>query len=296
MSTKDLGVDSRMRFTARSIVFTGLVAAVSLGAGVKPAYAFNVNQNNNFADLLNVLLGDTTGLSNFSGSVNGSSGAFGTFSGDPFGLGQGVALSTGNVVDLPGENTGDLRDNTDLSTPKPPAPMNIPGALFDTATLELSFDADATVEKLFFQYIFGSEEFLEFAGSIFNDFFTLELNGTNLALLDDSVGSDNFVRVNNLAASPSGAFSSQYVNNPAGPGTQTRLDGYTQPLTFAGDIITGTNTLKIQIADVSDPLLDSAVFIKAGTLGTRPVDPPEPPPTPPVDPPTPPVDPPEPPP
>ena len=266
-----------MRFTPQAAVVTGLVVTTSLSAVAKPAHAFTVTQNNTFTNLLSVLLGDTTGLSNFTGSVSGAAEAFGVFESDPFGLGQGVVLSTGQVIELPGENRGDQRDNTDLSTPSPPTPIREPNALFDIATLELSFDADETVETLFFQYVFGSEEFLEFAGTIFDDFFTLELNGTNLALLNNSVGSDNFVRVNNLAADESGPFSTEYINNPAGPGTLTRLDGYTQPLTFSGNIMTGRNTLRIQIADVSDPILDSAVFIKAGTLGiTNPVEPPPP--------------------
>lgn len=38
-------------------------------------------------------------------TLEGSAEAFGTFAGDPFGLGSGIILSTGRVEDLPGENT-----------------------------------------------------------------------------------------------------------------------------------------------------------------------------------------------
>src|SRR6476660_5795210 len=47
----------------------------------------------------------TTGGSGSTLSLSGSAAAFGTFDGDPFGLGKGVILSTGRVEDLPGENT-----------------------------------------------------------------------------------------------------------------------------------------------------------------------------------------------
>lgn len=250
-----------------------------------PAYAFTITQNNASDDLLNALLGtELTGLSNFNVSLSGNDYAFGLFENDPFGFGSGVALSTGRVVDIPGTNTADdlFSDGVDLSTPVNQTALS-QGALFDVATLEISFQADTTVNQLFFQYVFGSEEFLEFSGSQFNDFFTLELNGTNLARLNDSVGSTNLVSINNLTASPTGPFSSDFVNNPAGPGTVTKLDGFTKPLTFAGDVIKGaTNTLTITIADVSDDILDSAVFIQGGSLAVEPPSaeppPPEPPP------------------
>lgn len=262
-----------MRCLITKFAVAGLVTTTALSVSVSGAKAadFSVTQDDNFNDLLNVLLGDTTGLSSFSGSVEGDARAFGVFEDDPFGLESGVVLSTGLAEEIPGENTVDsgsfaLADlSTDLGEP------GIGSNTFDTATLTINFEADPTVENLFFQYVFGSEEFLEFAGSNFNDFFTLKLNGENLALLDDSIGTDDIVSINNLAntdVSPN-VFSSEYVDNPAAPGTLTKLDGYTVPLTFQGDVLTGLNTLEIQISDVADGVLDSAVFIKAGTLGTR---------------------------
>ena len=276
-----------MHFRTQFTLAIGLALSTGLSLVAEPAAAFTVTQNDDFNELLDVLLGDTTGLSNFSGSVSGDADAFGVFEDDPFGLGEGIVLSTGEVEDIPGENTEDgegatlTGDEADLSTAFDTSNPST-DALFDTATLEISFDADETVDALFFQYVFGSEEFLEFSGTEFNDFFTLELNGTNMALLEDSVGEDDFVRVNNLAESPDGEFSSEYIDNPEGEGTETKLDGYTTALTFEGEVETGTNTLKIEISDVSDAILDSAVFIQAGTLGvTEPEPVPEPTPEPP---------------
>jgi MYXO-CTERM domain-containing protein len=79
--------------------------------------------------------------------------------------------------------------------------------------------------------------------------------------------------VNNLAASPNGPFSPDLVLNPAGsPGLQ--LDGYTVPLTFAGPLVVGSNVLEVRVADVGDSIIDSAVFLEGGTLGSGPILPP----------------------
>jgi hypothetical protein len=235
-----------------SIAVVGIVGA--------PAMAFNVTQNNNTSDLLNALLGNTSGLSNFSITTTGNAAAFGLFSGsDAFGLGSGVVLSTGKVVGIPGVNS----PGTDLSTGFGTL-GDTPGS-YDLAKLDISFKADNTKDKVFFQYVFGSEEFKEWAGSSFNDSFELLLNGVNLAKLSNG----NTVTINNLVKSPSGPFDPAYIDNPAGPGTLTKLDGYTKILSFEGLLNkNATNSLSIKIKDLGDSALDSGVFLKGGTLGT----------------------------
>jgi Ca2+-binding RTX toxin-like protein len=52
-------------------------------------------------------LGSTQGLVSLKVAVSGGREAVGTFSGDPFGLGGGILLSTGHVEDLVGPNTSD---------------------------------------------------------------------------------------------------------------------------------------------------------------------------------------------
>src|SRR4028119_1151233 len=153
-----------------------LTTAMSLLAA--PAIAFSVGATNNIETLKNNLLGtNTAGLSNFSVSITGDANAFGIFTNDPLGLNSGIVLSTGNVTDIPGEN---LDDGDNLSTD-----FSASGVEGDLTQLNLSFFADSTAEKLFFKYVFGSEEFLEYAGTSFNDSFELLLNGTNMARLTD---------------------------------------------------------------------------------------------------------------
>ena len=101
----------------------------------------------------------------------------------------------------------------------------------------------------------------------FNDSFQLTLNEVNLALLSNGKP----VTINNLAASPSGPFDPALVVNA---GNETQLDAYTKVLTFEGLLNKNANNkLSIKIQDVGDANYDSAVFIKAGTLGVTNPDP-----------------------
>jgi hypothetical protein len=255
------------KITALTSAFTA--AASWLAA---PAMAFSIATTNNTETLRNQFLGkNTAGLSNFSVSVNGNRAAFGTFTNDPFGLQSGIVLSTGRVRDIPGRNTkdNDKTNGTDLS-----ADFGPEGEVGDLTQLDLNFFADSTAEKLFFEYVFASEEFPEFGGSEFNDNFELLLNGNNLAKLSDG----KTVTINNLVPDPNNRSTdhSDYINNPAATGLAAniiKMDGFTKVLGFEGLLKQNqTNVLSIRVKDVGDGKLDSAVFIKGGSLGTAPVE------------------------
>jgi len=241
------------------------------------------------------LLGYTTGLSDFALELDydnpdtQNTEAFGRFSDDPFGLEEGIVLSTGRVAELPGPNTedgglvptegdpNDLSKDFDPQSPPPADPGNPTpeeraiGMQGDDIKLKISFDVDNTAEELFFQYIFGSEEFVEFGGTEFNDSFEMLLNGINLAKLSDG----QQVTINNLVPDPQNPdlYHDDYVNNPAELNiANTRLDGFTKLLTFKGSLEQNSrNTLIINVKDKGDGLYDSAVFIKGKSLGTKPL-------------------------
>ncbi|MDB9314735.1 choice-of-anchor L domain-containing protein [Spirulina sp. CS-785/01] len=240
------------------------------------APAFTITQNNDSQALLDALLGDTSGLSNFEVSTTGYADGFGLFSDDPFSLNSGVVLSTGKATDLVGVNQQDdykwPNYETDLNTQFDSSWSGT--GEYDVATLELRFDADDTADKLFFEYVFGSEEFVEYGGSAYNDSFELLLNGKNLALLDDG----QEVTINNLVPDEFGPYHSNYIDNPVGSSVNTKLDGYTTVLGFEGLLNqNASNTLSIRVKDISDARLDSAVFVKGNSLGSKnPKDVPEP--------------------
>ncbi|NEQ43807.1 MAG: PEP-CTERM sorting domain-containing protein [Leptolyngbya sp. SIOISBB] len=250
------------KLLAATLMTTVVGVAVSTPAQAQ----LDVTQNSNGIQLLNSLLGNIDGLSNFAVNLFGNPNAFGTFDGGTFGIESGVVLSTGSVVDLEGPND---RDNTEsiFQTPGLPGEPNTN----DGAILQITFDADVTAQQIGFDYIFGSEEFPEFAGTEYNDLFKLTLNGVNLAKLTN--GDD--VTINNLT--PSGdpaSWSPDYINNVGGITTNdTELDGYTKALGFLGDLKLGTNILEIQIADTNDWSFDSAVFLKGGSITSDPTDP-----------------------
>jgi PEP-CTERM putative exosortase interaction domain len=256
-----------MRITHKIAALTAtLTTALSLLAA--PAMAFSVEATNNIETLKNKLLGpNTDGLSNFSISITGNALASGIFTNDPFGLSSGIVLSTGKVTDLPGQNRKDNENwgGSDATTDFWPSEKE-----GDLTQLNLSFFADSTVEKLFFEYVFASEEFLEYGGSRYNDDFELLLNGINFAKLTDG----KTVTINNLVPDNSNRFTDHpdYIDNPSLTGLAAniiKLDGFTKVLGFEGLLQKNqTNVLTISIKDVGDGMLDSAVFIKGNSVGT----------------------------
>ena len=138
---------------------------------------------------------------------------------------------------------------------------------------------DGSINQISFDFVFFSEELVEYAQSEFNDNFKITLNGVNMAQLSDG----SFASVNTLytpAANGDAAsdihllrtdtISSDFIYNPAGTGPaadQTRADGYSKILHFTGAINPGvTNVLKIEVNDVRDGLLDSGILIRGGSF------------------------------
>ncbi len=255
-----------INYHQRAALTATLTAALSFLAA--PAMAFSVGATNNTETLKNNLLGNNiAGLSDFSILITGNQAAFGTFINDPFGLQSGVVLSTGKVTDIPGQNRKDnlMTNGSDLNTD-----FGVKGESGDLTQLDLRFFADDTAEKLFFEYVFGSEEFPEFGGSEYNDDFELLLNGRNLAELSDG----KTVTIKNLVPDPNNRSTdhSDYINNPSLTGIAAsiiKLDGFTKVLGFEGLLKQNqTNVLSIRMKDVGDGNFDSAVFIKGGSVGT----------------------------
>ncbi|PZU08497.1 S-layer family protein [Sphingomonas sp.] len=173
---------------------------------------------------------------------------------------------------------------TDLSTD-----LGLPGGDDDTVSLTYTFTptdmaghTDGTVTDIALDFVFFSEELMEFAQSEYNDDFKIMLNGVNLARLSDG----SFASVNTLATPAAGPdagsdiFSlrtdmqgSDLIYNPAltGPSAaETRADAYSKVLHFTGAINVGQeNVLTIEARDVRDGLLDSGILIKAGSLSAE---------------------------
>jgi gliding motility-associated-like protein len=151
----------------------------------------------------------------------------------------------------------------------------------------LEFDFIPAGDTVKFDYVFGSEEYPEYACATVNDIFGFFISGgaytglNNIALIP---GTDIPVTVNTINKAPDGMlfgtmgnctsmgtgspFSEFYVDNLDLLGSEEVVyDGFTTVLqAVAGVSPCDTYHLKIAIADGGDATYDSGVFLKAGSL------------------------------
>lgn len=212
-----------------------------------------------------VLLGDGVTASNI--TFTGAAQMIGSFNGanSNIGLNNGIILSTGRIQDATGPNNSPS-EGEDLGRPGFPqleALIN-GGETQDAAVLRFNFVCEGDLVQ--FRYVFASEEYPEFVGSQYNDAFAFFIQGPgivgtqNIALIP---GSGNPVAINNINAGSNQNF---FVNNGNGTtsgGQTVQYDGFTRPLIAQANVQPcQTYTITIVIADVSDGIYDSAVFLE----------------------------------
>ncbi len=186
---------------------------------------------------------------------------------DAIGLFDGVVLSTGDVNDVVGPNSSNQTTTQFFGQDGDPDLDDLVGATtYDAAVLEIEFIPTDT--DLQINYVFGSEEYLDFVGSQFNDVFGFFVNGENCATVATAEGP---VPVSINTINPD-ANAQLYIDNPASsPSFNVEFNGFTRPLTCFADVVPGeVNTLKLAIADTNDRIRDSAVFIEASGVTSTP--------------------------
>ena len=192
-------------------------------------------------------------------TYTGANVAAGNFTGgqNTIGFGTGVILSTGLAAGVVG-TAGTLASTTN-GTPGDADLAAIAGnPSFDAAVLEFDFVPEGGL--LSFQYVFGSEEYPEFVNAGVNDVFAFFLNGQNIALLP---GTQIPVSIDTVNANTNSQF---YVDNTGGT-FAIILDAFTKVLTIKAKVNAGVpNHIKLAISDSGDSILDSDVFIKAGSF------------------------------
>jgi hypothetical protein len=226
--------------------------------------------------LAQMLAGSGVLISNV--TFTGANVAGGTFTGglaDGLGLDSGVILSSGNIANAVGPNTND-GITTSNGTPGDATLNAIVGAghtTFDAAVLE--FDFVPATSNVSFRYVFASEEYNEFVGA-FNDVFAFVIDGQNVALIP---ATSTPVAINTVNLTTNSSF---YRNNdPSDLGIPTpfgtQFDGFTVVLTASATLTPGvTHHIKLVIADTDDGILDSAVFLQAGSFVGQPTATPTP--------------------
>ncbi|MCJ7604124.1 MAG: PEP-CTERM sorting domain-containing protein [Desulfobulbaceae bacterium] len=229
------------------------------------------------ANLAQNLVGSGVTISNVSYTgVNVASGYFSGGTAAGLGFDKGIVLTSGYASNLNGtSNTSD--GITGINSQPGDAQLNslIPGYTTHDATV-LSFDFVSAGDKVYFNYAFGSDEYNEYVNSSFNDVFGFFFAGTNIALIP---GTSTPVSINNINL---GLNSGYYNNNDPSNGIPTpyafEYDGFTDMFTasISGLTAGGTYSIKLAIADAGDYILDSGVFLQAGTFSDKPPVVPEP--------------------
>jgi hypothetical protein len=284
---------SRRIVPAVAVIALGLGTVVLLAPSASadtPAGPLSVTSMDNgatAAGLAQSLAGTGVTLSNV--TYTGAPNAAGTFSGGDgiVGFGSGIALSTGSVQTdaahsdpcakgIEGPNQCDS-NTTQNGTPGDPDLDAMAGfQTFDASVLQ--FDFVPAGSSVTFKYVFGSDEYPEYANSVYNDTFAFFVNGQNCAL---APGSNLPVSINTInGGNPLGTNARDpeyYVDNhydaSAGSPVDTEFDGMTTVLTCTAAVTPGqTNHMKLAIADGSDQQLDSTVLLQADSL-VSPVDP-----------------------
>ena len=188
--------------------------------------------------------------------------------GGSLGIEEGLVLTTGNISNIEGPNNqtnasqdwnfpGDA-DLNDLITPH-----------LTQDKSELTFDFLPLATGAQFQFLFASEEYLEYAISDFanlNDAFGFFINGTNyvnenIALVPNTTLPISVQTINDVNNS------AYYINNPEGS-PNIEFDGYTTVLTATVDNLVPCEwySIKLVIADATDGNFDSAVFLAANSF------------------------------
>ena len=227
----------------------------------------------------NVLLDDGVTISNakFNGSDRviecNSIGIFETgVTPTNLGMESGIILASGGISVAVGPNTEEGLSvpsncpnyyDSDLATIASGDPN-------DVAVLE--FDFIPWDDIVSFSFVFGSDEYMEFVGTDYNDVFGFFVEGINpmggyydhqnMALIP---GTTEVVSINNVNLNHNSDY---YIDNSWGPTIQ--FDGFTTLIEVSFNVVPMSNYhIKMAICDVWDDMYDSGVFLEAHSFSTN---------------------------
>jgi hypothetical protein len=201
-----------------------------------------------------VITGDTLQYGNF------------TSVGSSLGMNGGLVITTGYATNVIGPNNNSAQSACPGTVLNDPELMSIePMATNDLCIIEM--DCVPNDDTLYFNYVFGSEEYPEYVFATFNDAFGIFVNGPNPA-------GGNYTNTN-MTVLPNGSpvcidsvnatvNSAYFVNNTD---TMLQYDGLTTNLTAIIPVTPGmTYHIKIVVGDAGDCIYDSGVFLQAGSF------------------------------
>lgn len=177
-----------------------------------------------------------------------------------------------------GEGVSGDQDLLDIANSVPPliGQTFVVGSVNDLAVLE--FDFVATGDSISFNYSFGSDEYLTWINSQYNDIFAFLLSGPGLSGPYDSPagfpdGAINIAEVPEtdpplpitISSVNPNSYDEYYIDNPSN--TDIEINGFTVKLTASAQVICGeTYHIKLAIADGTDTALESIVVLESGSF------------------------------
>ena len=268
----------KIKFSIISLLFI----LFSIGAKAQIA----VNNTNNANQLAQKLVGPGVILTNAAVQCNPNQSGIFVVTAANLGIDSGIVLTTGlAATNAPNYGVNGAQANfanANQGTGGDAALTALAGVnTYDRCILEFDFTANG--DSIFFQYVFGSEEYPQFNCSNYNDVFGFFISGpgyavpknialvpgTNIPVAINSVNSGVIYPGGALAnctnMGPGSPFTGLYTDNTGG--TTVTYEGFTHLFTAQAAIQPcSTYHLKLAIADGFDHILDSGVFLKAGSL------------------------------
>jgi hypothetical protein len=257
----------RTNLISRFILFTGVLF---ISSNLAICQVLQVTSDITPEEMVEMLIG--TGVDYDNVVFTGADSSRGSFWGGPgnIGLGNGIILTSGNVSLAPGPNNSSSA-GANNSYPGDNDLQALAGiATFDACVLE--FDFVPYYSYVWFQFVFGSEEYPEYINQ-FNDVFGFFISGPgitgpfsdnskNIALIP---GTDIPVSINNVNQENNSAY---YVDNGL---DFIQYDGFTTVFTAESEVVPmETYHIKLAIGDGVDHVFDSGVLLQASSFCSGP--------------------------
>lgn len=190
---------------------------------------------------------------------------------------HGIALSSGSVANLVRGNYAEQTSAAFNGPGSDSLQQFLPEGNITHDAASLAFDFVPVTNVIRFNFVFSSEEYLEYVETGYSDAFAFIVNGVNYARLADTgtyvSGTGAVVSIDNVSHRRNSAL---FIDNTSTAGLGSLLpveaDGLTFVLTFEAPVNAGeVNSIELVIADVSGPAFpdftgDSWVLVQGASF------------------------------
>jgi len=198
-----------------------------------------------------------------------------------FSLTGGILFSSGQITGISDSAATFFNSNDNGTLGDPQLDQIVAPRLTEDASL-VEFDFSAANDSVSFYFVFGSEEYNDYANTNFNDVFAFIINGpgyspnTNVALIP---GTNTPVSINTVNNGNSGGTATgpcmncaYFVDNVGTNAVSMSLDGYTTAIEIKFPVWPCSNYhFKVAIADAGDGVFDSAVMLEENSFVACPI-------------------------